>query len=195
MSLPDTRHRLVLNRFEDGGVTVVAAGDGFFAITGGGIGWTYARGAIDELVDRDVADGIAPAHARAFRRAVAFGGLTEGEAWAVCRDRDWARRGHAFALFDRDAFPDRWFRDAWRRSANGGPIYVDILRAQAIQFARIRAAVAAENERRSFDLFGKAEIAFEADRWRRACLAARDDDELRSAWPEEIAHPMRKIAS
>jgi len=185
----DTPHRLVLNRFEDGGVTVVAAGDGFHHIMGGGIGWTYRRGDMDEYIARDVKAGIDPDHARRFRHAVAFGGMTYAETWAVCRDRDWARVGTAFDLIERDDFPDRWFRNAWRRSPNGGPIWIDLAGAQRIQFARIAKAVRDENERRALDLFGKPEFSFAPDVWRRAVAAARDEHELRHVWPEEIAYP------
>ena len=57
--------------------------------------------------------------------------------------------GSGIELWDVDDVPkDRWFRDAWVRSHNGGPIDVSLSKARGVQFRRINNAVEIENNRR-----------------------------------------------
>jgi hypothetical protein len=89
-------------------------------------------------------------------------------------------------MIDVSDLPDRWFRDAWRRSANGGPPSVDLEKARPIQWRRIVSAVNAENKRRSLDLFGKSPIKLPKVSLQSAIKNARDDVELRRIWPESL---------
>lgn len=141
------------------------------------------RGFLETQIERQVGDGIDRDHARRFAHAVAFGGVTESEAWEIIRDRDCARHGTLHELIHTDDLPDRHFRDAWTRSHNGGPVYVSLEKARPIQWAKIVSAVNAENKKRELDLFGKAPIRLQKQTYQRAIRNARDDDELRKVLP------------
>ena len=55
-----------------------------------------------------------------------FGGCTTAEAYGIIRDRDCSHLGTGCELWDASDLPtDRRYRNAWRRSHNGGPIYID----------------------------------------------------------------------
>jgi hypothetical protein len=70
-----------------------------------------------------------------------FGGLTTAEAYGVMRDRFCAHLGRGCELWDTEDVPtDRTYRNAWRRSHNGGPIVIDEEKARAIDEARAWAA-------------------------------------------------------
>lgn len=140
------------------------------------------RGFIQTQIERQIKDGIAEAHATRFAHAVAFGGCTEAEVWEIIRDRDCARHGTLHELIDTSELPDRWFRDAWRRSSNGGPPSVDLEKARPIQWRKLLNAVNAENKRRELDLFGAAPIKLSKQEIQRAIKHARDDEELRKIW-------------
>lgn len=152
----------------------------------GGYWNDFARGFVDTQIERQIASGIAPDHARRFAHAVAFGGCSEAEAWDIIKDRDCARHGYLHELIDTSDLPDRWFRDAWRRSSNGGPPSVDLEKAKPIQWAKLVNAVSQENKRRELDLFGKAPIKLPKITIQSAIRNARDDQELRRVWLPEL---------
>lgn len=147
------------------------------------------RGFIDTQIERQIADGIDPDHARRFAHAVAFGGCTEAEVWEIVRDRDCARHGTLHELIDVADLPDRWFRDAWRRSSNGGPPSIDLEKAKPIQWQRLLDAVSRENKRRELDLFGPPPIKFPRLTFQNAIRNARDEDELRRTWLDGLPLP------
>jgi hypothetical protein len=94
---------------------------------------------------------------------------------------------------------DRWFRDAWRRSSNGGPIYIDIDKAIEIQARKIVAARndiierCKSNEPINIMLGNERLIGFPdrvegidlADLGRRL-RASRSPEEVRALWPKEL---------
>ena len=140
-------------------------------------------------VDRDaqiaafVRDGIRETIAVRWFDSVVSGGLTDAEAYDLIKDRttkpDWT--GHELW----EASPtDRWFRNAWKRSPNGGPIYVDLERARPVQFKHIKSAIDLETKRRAseIDLF---DVPVEVDLVgvRQQIYAAQDEIELRQIWP------------
>lgn len=129
------------------------------------------RGFIDEQIDRQIADGYPEPAVVQFTRAMAFGGLTTAEALAVMRDRD-CHMGVAHELYS--ACPDKWFRDAWVRSHNGGPIGIDMRKARKIQAKRIQRAAAK----------AKADLAL--PRWRERIRRAQDPEQLRQIWPKGL---------
>jgi len=175
--------RIVYTR-HDGGVSVCVPSPDIFKIMQCGGYWDdRPRGFVDAQIERQIADGIDPAHARRFAHGVAFGGCTEAEAWEILRDRDCARHGVQHALIDATELPDRWFRNAWTRGHNGGPIYIDMEKARPIQWENIVVAIRAENRRRELDLFGKAPVRLQRQTWQRAIANARDEDELRRVFP------------
>ncbi len=174
----------------DGGVSVTYPTPEIFRVMQCGGFWDdRPRGFIDTQIERQIADGIDPDHARRFAHAVAFGGCTEAEVWEIVRDRDCARHGVLHELIDVSELPDRWFRDAWRRSSNGGPPSVELAAARLIQWQRIYEAVQQENKRRAWNLFGPRPIKLNKSEYQRAIKLARDDEELRRIWPDGLSLP------
>lgn len=183
--------RIVYNRHEDGGVSVHCPTAGaFFWAQRGGLWDGRPRGFLDEQVRRQVESGIPEHAARAWVDALQFGGKTEAEVWGIIRERTHNPSGFAHELMEFTDLPDRWFRNAWARSHNGGPVYVSLEKARPVQWGRIRAAAQTEKQRRNLDL----------DAWRkplrivwhsieRAIRNARDADELRRVWPENLPLP------
>jgi hypothetical protein len=71
-------------------------------------------------------------------RALNRGGLTEQDAVALVRDCDAPAFSTAREIVDVSEIPsDRTYRDAWRRSPNGGPIVIDQNAARAIRDERL----------------------------------------------------------
>jgi hypothetical protein len=127
----------------------------------------------------------------AHRSAIAmqFGGCTDAEACELMRDRLCAHLGSGIELWDMADVPtDRWFRDAWVRSHNGGPIGISLERARPVQFRRIKAAAARENQRRAVDL-AWFDRPLEIDLLGIAARIRKTDDEaeLRRVWPEALS--------
>ena len=145
--------RIVYTR-HDGGVSVCAPSlTALRFMTGGGGRWDgYPRGFLDRQIAKQ-AEECGERNAHRFVMVMQFGGCTDAEAYELMRDRFCAHNGTGIELWDVDDVPkDRWFRDAWVRSHNGGPINVSLPRARAIQFRRIRSAVDIENKRRLCDI-------------------------------------------
>ena len=175
--------RAIVYTRHDKGITVCVPHQDIFSIMSNGGYWgRMPRGFVQAQIERQIESGIAPDHARRFAHAVAFGGCSEAEVWGIIKDRDCARHGTLHELIDASELPDRWFRDAWRRSSNGGPVGVDIEKARRVQWHRICAAVADENKKRELDLFGPPPIKLRKLTYQNAIRHARDDEELRRIW-------------
>lgn len=180
--------RIVYNRISDGGVSVCTPTAECMAwMTGGGGIWDdHPRGFLDVQIERMIAAGHDPDASMRFAMAVQFGGCTTAEAYGVIRDRDCGHLGTAIELWS-DALPDRWFRDAWRRSPNGGPIMLHIPRARSVQFKRIVDAMNVENARRQSDFDCMLPpIEINLGKIKAALSAADEENELRSIWPVEL---------
>lgn len=194
---------LVYTRHADKGVSICHPVTDLFAyMTRGGGYWNdRPRGFLDELIRRKTCPILqkgTPASQEAavkFVRAMQFGGLTTAEAWDVFRLHDCERYGFNVDMIDTGELPDRWFRDAWGRSANGGPVTVDMAKARAIQWERIADAVSRENKRREMDLFGLAPIRLRKLTYQTAIKNARDDEELRCIWPKSLPLPSLALRS
>lgn len=126
-----------------------------------------------------------------------FGGLTTNEALGLIRDRDCAHRGTGIELWNvADVPSDRWFRDAWRRSHDGGPIWVDLDIARDIQRKRIKSAIeqwnkrAAEDEEAAFFAGrltnGPAIIEFDRHRIRDSLWGAATPEAINRVWPDDL---------
>lgn len=150
----------------------------------GGYWSHFPHGFMDVQIERKIKDGISPEHATRYAKALTFGGVSEAEAWGIIKDHDCARHGFNHDLIDTDELPDAYWWDAWRRSDNGGPVYVDMMKAQVIQWHNIVVAVEEENKKRSRDLYGKKPIRLSKLTWQRAIANARDADELRRVMPD-----------
>ncbi len=87
---------------------------------------------------RKVARGVKPAAAYKFCRAMVTGGLSRREAIELIGEYSVGHLGVALEIVDISEIPtDRTYRDAWRRSSNGGPIWVCEKAAQEIDEARM----------------------------------------------------------
>lgn len=101
-------------------------------LTCGGLPAGYLGRVIDEdwEVDKFVRGGTRESIARRWIRSLIAGGLTDAEAYEVMADKDVPQDCSGVDVID--TLPPRWFRDAWRRSLNGGPIEVDMPAARMI---------------------------------------------------------------
>ena len=178
------RKRIVFTRFE-GGVSICCPAKEAIAWMGCGGFWNdQPRGFMDAQIERQIARGVAPDVASRYAHAMQFGGCTTAEALEIIRDRDCAPRGTAIELWDVSEVPtDRWFRDAWRRSHNGGPISVDLKLARPIQWKKAKSAIASENKRRADEFERTPLIEVDWDRIRERIRSAMDEHDLREIWP------------
>jgi hypothetical protein len=177
---------IVYNSFK-GGVEVCHPAPDIFSIMWYGGFWDEApEGFVEEQIDRQVRSGIDPAHAKRFAEAVAFGGKTENEVWEILIERDTSRFGDMPEIVHLSDLPPRDFRDAWRRSSNGGPIWIDLNRAKEIQFERIVIAVDAENRarRRRFEISDPIEPDW--NHVRDVIAKAKDETELLKIWIDGV---------
>jgi len=69
--------------------------------------------------------------------ALIHGGCDEHEAIALIIDKDVPADAKAVAVIDASDLPPRTHRNAWRRSPNGGPIWIDEQKVLAIDEARM----------------------------------------------------------
>jgi hypothetical protein len=130
--------RIVYTR-PDGGVSICAPSlTALHYMTGGGGRWDgFTRGFLDRQIEVQARHGVGEWAAARFVRAMQFGGCSTPEAYAIMRDRFCAHLGTGCELWDVAEIPtDRTYRDAWRRSHNGGPILIDRRKAQEIDEAR-----------------------------------------------------------
>lgn len=165
---------ILYTRF-DGGVSITYPSTEIFHIMRMGGHWRdRPRGFIKKQIELQVSSGIDPWHAERFAFAVAFGGVTEAEAWEIIRDRDCARFGFDHELVRAEDLPDRWFRDAWRRGHNSKEVYVDMNIARDIQLLKIKKAA------------GKKEGGLDLVTIESAIKNARDEEELRRVWPRNL---------
>lgn len=134
--------RIVYTR-HDGGVSICAPSLTAMAyMTGGGGRWDaeiryLPRGFLERQIAAQAQDGVGEWAAARFVRAMQWGGLTTAEAYGIMRDRYCAHLGTGCELWNTEDVPlDRTYRNAWRRSANGGPILIDPRKAQELDEAR-----------------------------------------------------------
>jgi hypothetical protein len=179
-------HKRIIYTRHDGGVTVCIPTDWIISVLGSGGFWDdQPRGFMDIQIQRQVARGVNEDAAYRYAKAMMVGGCTTAEALEIIRDRDCGHLGTAHELWDVDEIPkDRWFRDAWSRSHNGGPISINLKRAKPIQMHRIGDAVIKENIRRERELL--APFEYDRDLFRTKIMSAREEQELRRIWPGNL---------
>jgi hypothetical protein len=176
--------RRILYSRPDGGVSVCTPAPSCLRWMATGGRWAdQPRGFLDVQIERQIAAGHLPDAAARFARALAFGGLTEREALEVIKDRDCGHLGTAHDLIDPAELPDRWFRNAWVRSHNGGPVSISVEKAKPIQWGRIRAAYHEEQKRRKESFDPRPELRVDWGVIRTSIKRAGDTDELRRIWP------------
>lgn len=145
---------------------------------------------MDEEIARQVqVGGFQEDVAARFVRAMCMGGLVEYEAFQVIRDRD-CSDGVAHDVVHIMDLPSRWFRSAWRRSHNGGPISIDIREARRVQWRRIMQAIEGENKRRLHDIYADP-IAVDTEPLRTRIMRCEDLDHMAMIWPEGVPYGIR----
>jgi hypothetical protein len=188
--------RIVYTR-PDGCVSIVIPSQRcYLACTGGGLSAAEPHRGTRAWMDRQVSNfakgGTREDVARKWVEVMAFGGLTTAECFGLLRDKDVPGDGLSPELWDTDDISaDRWFRDAWRRSPNGGPIWIDLDAARACQLGHIIAAVQHHNQAemtspargKLWGHNGPELIEIEPQRWQRAVQAAQSLEEIRAVWP------------
>lgn len=142
---------------------------------------------VDEQVHNQMKAGIREEHAARFAKAIYYGGVSEREAFEIIRDRDCAQHGTLHEVYDAKDIPDRWFRNAWRRSHNGGPIGIALEPARLAHWDRLTDAAEIANKARTRALRPLPPI--DIDAFRAPIERARDIDELRRIWPDELHRP------
>lgn len=146
----------------------------------GGLWRNVGRGFIDRQIAAHESSGIPTDAAMRFVHAVAFGGCSYQETMAILRDKDCAPNGTACELVDQTDLPrDRRLRDAWRRSPNGGPIYIDMGLARPIHWARIREWLRWNEDQLT-------PVTVDVSAVRDAVRRAADPNELVRVWPEGL---------
>lgn len=121
-------HRRIVYTRPDGGVSICAPSLTALAyMTGGGGRWDgFPRGFLDRQIAEQAKYGVGEWAAARFVRAMQYGGCSTPEAYGIMRDRFCAHLGTGHELWDVEDVPtERVYRNAWRRSHNGGPIYID----------------------------------------------------------------------
>lgn len=178
--------RIVYTR-HDGGVSICAPSLTALAyMTGGGGRWDgFAPGFIERQIEAQSKYGVGEYAAAKFVKAMQFGGCTTNEAYEIMRDRFCTHLGTGCELWDTEEISkDRWFRNAWRRSPNGGPIYVDLRKARRIQLDKIKQAVSRINKPRLH--LGRKLFVPHWGELGNAIRHARDEKELQRIWPKEL---------
>lgn len=188
---PET-HRLVFT-FPDGRVGVTTPShEALYFMTGPGRYWgAVGAGFLREIVRRKTCPVLQQGHpctteaAARFVAAMHTGGVSCAEAWGIIAQHDCARFGTLIEIQRIEDLPrDRWFRDAWTRSANGGPVGVDLDKARVIQWQHIGNVLYAFNEWRGQRML--APLTLDPALIALKIGDARDEDELRAVWPDEL---------
>jgi hypothetical protein len=181
---------IIVSTRPDGGVSLTRPTNEIMSIlTLGGAEDCYSgRVDWDAQIANHVRDGIREVVAVRWIKHFRSGGLTDAEAYELIRDRDTKPEWSGKELWKPSEAPiDRWFRNAWKRSHNGGPIYIAIDRAKPIQFKHIVSAIEREKKRRSnemdyFDIPVEVDLLAIREKIRRAS----DEIELRHIWPDGL---------
>ena len=102
------------------------------------VGGYVERAARDWEIHKFVSHGLQESIAVRWIDALVEGGCSTQESYALIIDKDTKAEWSAKELVDMEDFlADRWFRNAWVRSQNGGPIYIDLERARVQQAQRL----------------------------------------------------------
>lgn len=119
--------------------------------------------------------------------ALINGGVEGDAALELIALKDAPAYATGIEFWDRSEVPsDRWFRNAWRRSPNGGPIRIDLDKARDIQFARIRNAVEIEDQRRHMCRQMPGPLTVDWTAIVEHIATAEDEHELRKVWPQGL---------
>ncbi len=167
------RERIIYTQF-NGGVSIFHPSAQIITCMANGGYWnSYSHGFIEVQIERQVARGVHEWAARRYCQAMTQGGCTDAEALAILRDRDCLHLGTAHELIDISEIPtDRWFRDAWCRSHNGGPVYISMLKARKIQLQKLQVFAT------------KRQIDLRWSLWRERIRSAKTPEQLKLILPK-----------
>jgi hypothetical protein len=182
-------NRIVFTR-PDGGVSITQPSQEFMDwLSNGGYFKTLAPGIIEPWIELKISQGRDPGGVKKFAIALRDGGHSTAECYGLMRDFECLHKGTGFELWSLEDIPaDRWFRNAWIRSPNGGPIDIDMDAARKIQFSRVKGASDEENEKRKSDLKRFDDlIDLPWGKIRDQIQAAEEPKQLRSIWPQELS--------
>lgn len=182
--------KVIVSTTPDGGVWVTYPAPEIMTILtfGGAPEGYFGRIDWDDQIARHTASGLRESVAVKWVNSLRCGGLTTAEAHELVSDKVIPPEWTAKELWDWEDIPsDRWFRDAWHRSHNGGPIGISLKKARPVQFGHICSAIDQESKRRKIDI-DLFDIPIECDlpMMRERIYRAADEMELRSIWPESI---------
>jgi hypothetical protein len=198
-------YRILFTR--PGGLVTVAGPtlEAYRACTGGGVGrenWHMrTRGWMDAAIHAWTIDGVPETAAARWTRAVAWGGMVDAEfnETVLATERCTPVKLAPEILRLHEVPSDRWFRDAWRRNERGGPIFIDMATARALQADAMLAtldkwnAQAQRDDRRSRLLGrrtnGPATIDLDFDRYSLLIDKAATPAALKAVWPEDLPRP------
>jgi hypothetical protein len=191
--------RIICTR-KDRGVDVITPTAEVMAIlTLGGKAWSHLSR--DEEIGFFLADDKWHPQLSANRReqiatrwidALMTGGKTDAEAYELIRDKDVTDGCTGVELWDFYDIPqDRWFRNAWTRSQNGGPIEIDMRRARVQHGQRLHNLEQILTKKvRKDRLVGRvsgyadrALYAMREDRFLSRLSMAETPEQLKSIWP------------
>ena len=95
-------------------------------------------GFLERQIAEQAKNGVGEWAARRFVMAMQDGGCTVEEAYGIMLDRFAAHLGTGHELWPTEDIPtDHTYRNAWRRSHNGGPILINPRKAREIDEARM----------------------------------------------------------
>jgi hypothetical protein len=109
-------------------------------------------GFLERKIAEQAKNGVGERNARRFVEAMHRGGCSVDDACEMMRDRFAAHLGMGHEVWSTVDVPtDRTYRAAWRRSQNGGPIWLDEPKVVEIDEARALAAYKALRVRENID--------------------------------------------
>lgn len=178
------RKFIVYNRNEDGGVSITNPSLSSLRIlqNGGGFGPTPPRGVLETQIERHVQSGSLEDAANSFVNAFAFGGVIEKEALKLIVDKDCLHLGTQIEVINKEELPSRFYRNAWYRSSNGGPININLDKAKNIHWNTLYSFIRKENiiREKSFEFKPLIEVPWNT--LRSNIRHARDIEELQKIW-------------
>ena len=139
----------ILTTLPDGGVTITCPSERAVSCLMRGatgpwhpwFGMPWWFGAVQ--FSRMISAGIMPTAAYRYVRTMFVGGVSRRDAIGIIAARDCGHMGTAIEIVDISEIPtDRTYRNAWRRSQNGGPIWIDDAAAIRIDEQRLWRAYA-----------------------------------------------------
>lgn len=121
-----TRERIISN-LSDGGVAITCPSEwGIQALMYGGAWRDFPRDFWKVQIDRMVARQVKEDAAHMYALTMMTGGVSRSKAVDIIAARDVGHWGKAIDIIDISQIPtSRRYRNAWRRSHNGGPIWID----------------------------------------------------------------------